>query len=157
MSEYTEAGYTKDIKFIAQRNTVGFVKGEILWLSRDDGTRCPSFTNGTIEGFMYLPLANTSADFLDLKVYVEEKTSYQNPPHKHADVIIEWAKGAEIECLSGNKWYPVCNPDFYNSTQYRVKPIRPQKQLEKEALQEQLAKIEQETAILKQKISRLGE
>jgi hypothetical protein len=38
-----------------------------------------------------------------------------------------------------------------------VKPIRPQKQLEKEALQEQLAKIEQETAILKQKIGQLGE
>jgi hypothetical protein len=160
MTPFEASGYTKDTKFIAQRDTVGFRKGQTLWLYRDDGSTCPEFTNGTIEGYMYLPLANINTEFLDLKVYnqpVVEQANCPNPPHKHADAIIEWAKGADIERLEASGVWIVCTPHWYLHTEYRVKPAKTKKQLEKEALQEQLANVEQETALLKQKINQLGD
>ena len=46
--------------------------------------------------------------------------------HKHADVIIAWAEGEEIEWREGisNKWKPVnwSNPSFGGHMEYRIKP-----------------------------------
>lgn len=53
-------------------------------------------------------------------------TEYPNPPHKHADLIIEWAKGANIQYWSkiSNSWkdinYPT--PAWTTDAEYRVKP-----------------------------------
>jgi hypothetical protein len=47
-----------------------------------------------------------------------------NKPHKHAEVIKQWADGAEIEyksCLT-DSWKTVERPSFYEDEQYRVKP-----------------------------------
>jgi hypothetical protein len=42
--------------------------------------------------------------------------------HKHYDLIIEWANGAEIQCLANDgKWYD-CYPSWEISVQYRIKP-----------------------------------
>lgn len=44
--------------------------------------------------------------------------------HKHADLIIAWANGAEIECrnnISGN-WLLIPSPNWHLSSQYRIKP-----------------------------------
>lgn len=43
--------------------------------------------------------------------------------HKHAEVIIAYANGAEIECKSPafKIWLIVENPAFYNDNEYRVK------------------------------------
>lgn len=49
----------------------------------------------------------------------------QNKRHKHADLIIAWANGAEIECLDSN-WYYVCTPSWDVTTKYRIKPVKPE-------------------------------
>lgn len=41
--------------------------------------------------------------------------------HKHADLIIEWANGAEIEVWCG-VWRKTNRPDWDVNTKYRVKP-----------------------------------
>lgn len=45
-------------------------------------------------------------------------------PHKHADVIIAWAKGAEIEYYNEVmlKWRVADCPQWSTDTEYRVKP-----------------------------------
>ena len=45
--------------------------------------------------------------------------------HKHADVIIAWANGAEIESQSSpdRGWVPILSsPGWYEGCEYRVKP-----------------------------------
>ena len=45
-------------------------------------------------------------------------------PHKHAELIKQWADGAEIEChyKSLNKWYVVNDPAWCGDFEFRVKP-----------------------------------
>lgn len=49
-----------------------------------------------------------------------------NKRHPHADVIIAWANGEDIQWLSNGKWETLSPnemaPSFYPSLQYRVKP-----------------------------------
>jgi hypothetical protein len=48
--------------------------------------------------------------------------------HKHADLIIAWAKGAKIQflqALPNDIWQEVDNPRWMESTQYRIKPEPP--------------------------------
>ena len=44
--------------------------------------------------------------------------------HKHADVIIAWAEGAEVEYrnLPGATWVSASTPGWYENYEYRVKP-----------------------------------
>lgn len=44
--------------------------------------------------------------------------------HKHADVVIAWANGAEIEARSSadRKWVVARNPTWWADVEYRVKP-----------------------------------
>jgi hypothetical protein len=43
--------------------------------------------------------------------------------HTHADLIIEWANGAQIQCLrSDYTWVDAIDPSWLERTQYRVKP-----------------------------------
>lgn len=44
--------------------------------------------------------------------------------HKHKDLIIEWACGAEIEYLELSGWYGVISPTWDADTQYRIKPMK---------------------------------
>ena len=48
--------------------------------------------------------------------------------HKHADVIIAWAEGAEVECRArpDRPWTPMTNRSSwydYEGVEYRIKPI----------------------------------
>lgn len=45
-------------------------------------------------------------------------------PHKHKDVIVAWANGAEIETRErdGTMWIPATGPAWYVNHQYRVRP-----------------------------------
>ena len=48
-----------------------------------------------------------------------------NQPHKHKDVIIAWANGAEVEFRNANTpidWKPIKVPTWFMDTEYRVKP-----------------------------------
>ena len=42
--------------------------------------------------------------------------------HKHYDLIIAWAGGAQIEQLFPDLWKPVDNPQWLEKHQYRIKP-----------------------------------
>ena len=43
--------------------------------------------------------------------------------HKHADEIIAWANGAQIQCLRNDyTWVDDIDPSWLERTQYRVKP-----------------------------------
>ena len=44
-------------------------------------------------------------------------------PHKHADLIIAWANGAEIQWLAHNgQWIYLVTPNWNAEYQYRIKP-----------------------------------
>ena len=59
-------------------------------------------------------------------------------PHKWADVIHQWADGAEVELKLIDGWDPIKDPTFYPHCTYRVKPS------EEEIQQEINKKIQQE-------------
>ena len=42
--------------------------------------------------------------------------------HPHNDLIKEWKKGAKIEAYIVDNWVEEPNPDWYEDTQYRIKP-----------------------------------
>ena len=41
--------------------------------------------------------------------------------HKHYDLIMAWANGAEIECFDGQLWVGLENPRWYFDDTYRIK------------------------------------
>ena len=45
-------------------------------------------------------------------------------PHKHAELIKQWADGAEIECYCRftSRWFYKPNPNWSESLEYRIKP-----------------------------------
>ena len=63
-------------------------------------------------------------------------------PHKHRDLIIAWANGAEIEAMdyTNGKWYCCHNPTWCRED-YRIKPSKSPKQLEKERIQKEMGKL----------------
>lgn len=67
------------------------------------------------------------------------KVSYPtpNPPHKHRDLIIAWANGAEIEHFNTcyDRWQRCASPSWNSEDQYRIKPSKSEKQILKEELQ----------------------
>ena len=78
---------------------------------------------------------------------------YPNPPHKHHDLIIAWAKGAEIEAKNYfDKWEYVTVPTWRVGSTYRVKPsnIKSPKDLE-------VDRIEEEMRIISEKQLKLAE
>ena len=74
---------------------------------------------------------------------------YPNPPHKHRDLIIEWADGAEIQVIYDGKWVDQTHPDWENSLKYRVKPQKTEKDLEIEAIQKQIDELKERLEKLK--------
>ena len=47
--------------------------------------------------------------------------------HPHHDLIIAWAKGAEIESqvMTGKSWNSVVHPSWFKHCKYRIKPTEP--------------------------------
>ena len=46
--------------------------------------------------------------------------------HVHHDLIVAWAKGAEIEyLLQTGKWFRITKPCWDSHTEYRIKPTEP--------------------------------
>ena len=44
-------------------------------------------------------------------------------PHKHAELIIAWAKGAQIQTKnSKGEWLDQTIPNWFEETEYRIKP-----------------------------------
>ena len=84
-----------------------------------------------------------------LGCYLNElKIAYPNPPHKHRDLIIEWAKGADIQVRGSNRWVDTPNPQWYEIHEYRVKP-QSEKDLEIESIQKQMDELKERLEKLK--------
>lgn len=43
-------------------------------------------------------------------------------PHKHYDLIVAWAKGAEIQWYEGSTWITTLHPGWGEAQSYRIKP-----------------------------------
>lgn len=45
-------------------------------------------------------------------------------PHKHAELIKQWADGHQIECrhIESNLWVPASEPSWFHDFEYRIKP-----------------------------------
>jgi len=150
---FEKAGYTKGSKFktlVARCNTVA---GAIVQLQEDDGSHSPFFEAVDVGERLcfWLPTeGDKRGEEEELELIVEQEVSnasYPNPPHKHAAIIAEWIKGAEIEYrVSGSEWYPAPNPTWSNHREYRVKPQKSDKDIQIEKLEAEfkVAKIEME-------------
>lgn len=68
------------------------------------------------------------------------QTEHPNPPHKHCDLIIEWAKGAEIEMMCSDGWRTIGHPPWSEShREFRIKPDNSDKIAEIETKMRELA------------------
>lgn len=86
---------------------------------------------------------------------VEDKAKYPNGKHPHHDLILEYAKGAELEFFSesAGKWMTASTPAFGKNALYRVKPQQDP------AVQAAKQKIEQAEQMLREandELDRLG-
>lgn len=81
-------------------------------------------------------------------------TEYPNPPHKHRDLIIAWANGAEIEFRSNpkNPWIPRDIPMWADSSEYRIKPAKSEAELELEKLEKQAEELQNQIKKIKESI-----
>lgn len=74
-----------------------------------------------------------------LKLVEEEDKSKW---HKHHDLIVAWAKGAEIEAeFSTGFWVDAINPTWSESVLYRIKPEADPKQEEIKSIREEMDKL----------------
>lgn len=67
---------------------------------------------------------------------VEEDATKRRP---HYDIIIAWAKGAEVEICSSGSWYTISTPNFDRCCKYRVK--EDPKQSEIKSIREEMDKL----------------
>ena len=74
---------------------------------------------------------------------------YPNPPHKHRDVIIEWANGADIQVWADNDWFDDAMPNWYGIVKYRVKPQKSERDIEIESIQKQMDELKERLENLK--------
>lgn len=111
--------------------------GDVLTLIEDDNSVNPDFRNQEGVEACFSVAGTHSREWH--KVFAAD-SAYPSPPHKHADLIIEWARGAEIEYKSDNDWYADKAKNWYDSVEYRIKPTKSQAELDKEA---SIAKMEQ--------------
>jgi len=79
-----------------------------------------------------------------------ESPKYPNPPHKHADVIIEWAKGADILFDIGGSWIKTDNPKWQVIANYKVAPTL--SELADIKTQAKIAKLEAKLAKLRSEL-----
>ena len=89
---------------------------------------------------------NTWAWFSQLELASIE---YPNPPHKHRDLIIEWANGADIQLSVNREWVHLDNPTWASGLEYRVKPQKTEKDLEIESIQKQMDELKERLEKLK--------
>jgi hypothetical protein len=67
---------------------------------------------------------------------------YPNPPHKHKDLIIAWANGADIEFDgTDDGWYNVKYPSWDDTLEYRIKSTKTPLQIEIEKCEAKLVKL----------------
>ena len=79
---------------------------------------------------------------------------YPNPPNKHAELIKAWADGADVEFFYFGKWIPLDKAQWLYKFEYRIKPQRSDKDIQKDA---QIERLEQQALDLANEIKKLKE
>ena len=74
---------------------------------------------------------------------------YPKPPHKHRDLIIEWANGADIQVMYHGNWVDQFDPDWEDSWEYRIKPQKSERDIEIENIQKQMDELKERLEKLK--------
>lgn len=106
----------------------------------------------SVEGRNSVMLENYGGEHLARNLELVN-SPYPNGKHKHHDLIVEWAKGAEIEVfLTGNDngdggtggWYKTLTPSWTTTAVYRVEPQVDPKDVLREDLKKQLASIQKQ-------------
>lgn len=92
-------------------------------------------------------------------IIVKSARIYPNGKHPHYNLIIEWAKGAEIQFLSRlvtedgrPKWKDTANPVWNEKTQYRIKPHKTEKDIEIEKLESEMRSMADRIAKLREEV-----
>ena len=77
--------------------------------------------------------------------------SYPNPPHKHRDLIIEWANGADIQIQTVDGWFDFTpSPNIWiEGRNYRTKPQKSERDIEIESIQKQMDELKERLEKLK--------
>ena len=90
---------------------------------------------------------------------VEAKPTYPNPPHKHREVIIAWANGADIEYKHSAfaDWDRAATPIWSGHVAYQVKPSKTPQELKILELEQQSRKLEKQAKELQKTIQELKE
>jgi hypothetical protein len=101
-----------------------------------------------VVGVLYTVSSINSGDLylveLDGKWTAEQFKLHQhpNPPHKHCELIKDWADGAEIEMLdNAGYWQRVMSPRWDVSIEYRIKPEKSDKDIEIERIESEMRKL----------------
>ena len=85
------------------------------------------------------------------------EVQYPHPPHKHQELIIEWAKGAIIQYLDGDDWIDVTGDPYWNDEDtYRVKPPEPKTPIISEK-DKKIGEIEEKLRILADELKAVKE
>lgn len=93
---------------------------EILSQAWSNGSQIQAFIDGKWEDISWMPQYWPSQYKYRLKPI---KKGIKMAKHKHYDVIIAYANGAEIQYLIVDEvWKDTKNPLFYEDVEYRVKP-----------------------------------
>lgn len=80
LTPFEKAGYTKDTKFRMKFGTCDIEIGDVVWLSWDDGTNSPRFTNGQYVAFLPLPWVTSFLSPLEvIQDYTETPEENQYP------------------------------------------------------------------------------
>jgi len=139
---FEKAGYTRDSKFRVTIRECDFKEGDVVILRKDDGTHSPQFMLvNDPDVWDYMNLGE------EVELIVEQEVSnasYPNPPYKHAAIIVEWVKGAEIEYYDKNfkLWVSARTPTWSENLEYRVKPQKSEKDIQIEKLEAELEELE---------------
>lgn len=154
MTPFEKAGYTKDSKFRVTKCESGIIKfkvGDILSIVSNEESVSPKFVNQ--EGYSnFFVLPESLEERFKSELIVEQEVSnniYPNPPHKHAAIIAEWIKGAEIEYYDKNfkLWVSARTPTWSENLEYRVKPQKSEKDIQIEKLEAELEELETSVSI----------
>jgi hypothetical protein len=139
---------------------VNFVDGASWWFCNDEesmfelvgpkvyitggGSGGGAFAGGggVTLGYGSSRLADALRKDMLLGIGCDSVTIYPNPPHKHKDLIIAWANGADIEFDgTDDGWYNVKYPSWDDTLEYRIKSTKTPLEIKIEKLEAKLAKL----------------
>jgi len=132
-----------------------FKVGDKVERTFDFSGDCPVGTVTTVEALSrvgYLKVSGFPGSYSSKNFKLAHQ--YPNPPNKHAELIKAWADGADVEFFYFGKWIPLDKAQWLYKFEYRIKPQRSDKDIQKDA---QIERLEQQALDLANEIKKLKE